>query len=202
MASITIEDIITFLLETPMFGDLDATGLSQIVHIMQVQRVRDGHAIFREGDPGDAWYVLYQGAADVLKESDFLPSRTIATIGPRACFGEMALLDHSPRSATVVSRGETTVFRFPRKDFEALLAEGNLAAYKLVYEKYLEARGKCGQSTDLSFEAVREALRKQVRQIKSTYNVDSVKFRIVVEEGRAKVKAVPQGAAAPAGGAG
>ena len=50
--------------------------------------------------------------------------------------------------------------------------------------------------------AVREALRKQVRQIKSTYNVDSVKFRIVVEEGRAKVKAVPQGAAAPAGGAG
>ena len=109
MASITIEDIITFLLEAPMFGDLDATGLSQIVHIMQVQRVRDGHAIFREGDPGDAWYVLYQGAADVLKESDFLPSRTIATIGPRACFGEMALLDHSPRSATVVARGDVTV---------------------------------------------------------------------------------------------
>lgn len=81
-------------------------------------------------------------------------------------------------------------------------AEREERAYKLVYDKYLEARGKCGQSTDLSFEAVREALRKQVRQIKSTYNVDSVKFRIVVEEGRAKVKAVPQGAAAPAGGAG
>lgn len=81
-------------------------------------------------------------------------------------------------------------------------AEREDRAYKLVYEKYLEARGKCGQSTDLSFEAVREALRKQVRQIKSTYNVDSVKFRIVVEEGRAKVKAVPQGAAPPATGAG
>lgn len=67
-------------------------------------------------------------------------------------------------------------------------------AYKLVYEKYMEARAKCGQSTDLGFEAVREALSKQVRQIKSTYNVESVKFRIVVEEGKAKVKAVPQGA--------
>lgn len=144
MASITIEDIITFLLETPMFGDLDATGLSQIVHIMQVQRVRDGHAIFREGDPGDAWYVLYQGAADVLKESDFLPSRTIASIGPRACFGEMALLDHSPRSATVVARGDVTVFRFPRAEFDELLAENNLAAYKLVYEmaKVLAARAR------------------------------------------------------------
>jgi hypothetical protein len=69
-------------------------------------------------------------------------------------------------------------------------------AYKLVYEKYLEARTQCGQSTDVSFEAVRDALRKQVRQIKATYNVESVKFRIVVEEGRAKVKAVPQQPAA------
>ncbi len=73
-------------------------------------------------------------------------------------------------------------------------------AYTLVYEKYVEARGKCGQSTDISFDTVREALRKQVRQIKSTYQCDGVKFRIVVEEGKAKVKALPQGAtAAPSG---
>lgn len=73
-------------------------------------------------------------------------------------------------------------------------------AYKLVYDKYLEARAKCGQSTDLSFDAVRDALRKQVRQIKATYNTEQVKFRIVVEEGRAKVKAVP--VQAPGGSAG
>jgi hypothetical protein len=63
--------------------------------------------------------------------------------------------------------------------------------YRLVYEKYLEARKQCGQSADVGFEAVREALSKQVRQIKSTYNVESVKFRVVVEEGKAKLKAVP-----------
>ena len=65
-------------------------------------------------------------------------------------------------------------------------------AYRAVYDKYIEARETCGQSVDLSFDAVRDALRTQVRQIKSTYNVDSVKFRIVVENGKAKVKAVPQ----------
>lgn len=69
------------------------------------------------------------------------------------------------------------------------------AAYKIVYARYIEAREKCGQSTDLSFDAVREALHKQVRTIKSTYNCESVKFRIVVEEGKAKVKALPQNAA-------
>ena len=70
-------------------------------------------------------------------------------------------------------------------------------AFKLVYDKYMEARAKCGQSTDLGFDAVRDALRKQVRQIKSAYACDTVKFRIVVEEGKAKVKALPQGGTAP-----
>ncbi|MDP2308308.1 MAG: MXAN_5187 C-terminal domain-containing protein [Pseudomonadota bacterium] len=66
-------------------------------------------------------------------------------------------------------------------------------AYKMVYDRYMEARGKCGQGTDISFDAVREALRKQVRQIKSTYQCEGVKFRVVVEDGKAKVKALPQG---------
>lgn len=143
-ASITLEQIINFLLEAPMFGDLDAAQLSQIVHIMQIQRVRDGQVIFREGDPGDAWYVIYEGVADVFKSEEFLPDRKVATLGPRACFGEMAILDHSPRSASVVARGEATVFRFPRKEFEHLLREDNLAAYKLIYEmaKVLSARSR------------------------------------------------------------
>ncbi len=80
---------------------------------------------------------------------------------------------------------------------EAVLAERQARmereerGYRLVFEKYIEARRQCGQSADLGFEAVREALSKQVRQIKSTYNVESVKFRVVVEEGKAKLKAVP-----------
>jgi CRP-like cAMP-binding protein len=123
MTTITLEQIITFLLEAPMFGDLDPGQLSEVVHIMQVRRVRDGQPIFREGDPGDAWYVIFEGGADVTKNNDFGPPKVISQIGPRACFGEMAILDHSPRSATVVARGETTVFRFPRDAFEALLAE-------------------------------------------------------------------------------
>ncbi len=144
MSTITLEQIITFLLEAPMFGDLDPTELSEIVHIMQVRRVRDGQAIFAEGDPGDAWYVIYDGAADVSKADDSGPPKVIAALGPRACFGEMAILDHSPRSASVIARGDSTVFRFPRNDFEELLAGDNLAAYKLVYEmaKVLATRAR------------------------------------------------------------
>jgi CRP-like cAMP-binding protein len=157
VSSITLEQIINFLLEAPMFGDLDAIQLSQIVHIMQVQRARDGQIIFREGDPGDAWYVIFEGLADVYKSDEFLPSRRIASLGPRACFGEMAILDHSPRSASVVARGEATVFRFPRKEFELLLKEDNLAAYKLIYEM---AKVLCSRSRNTA-QQLSEALADQ-----------------------------------------
>ncbi len=65
------------------------------------------------------------------------------------------------------------------------------AAYKAVYDKYLAARKKCGQSEDIAFESIRDVLQKQVRTIKSRYRCTSVKFRVTVEEGKAKVKAVP-----------
>lgn len=142
MSTITLEQIITFLLETPMFARLDPTELSEIVHIMKVQKVRAGAAIFKEGASGDSWYVLYEGTAEVRKGSEFLPSQVIAVLQERACFGEMAILDHSARSATVVAQTPCTVFRFPRGEFDELLADGNLAAYKLIYEmaKVLAAR--------------------------------------------------------------
>lgn len=142
MSTITLEQIITFLLETSMFAKLDPAELSEVVHIMKVQKVRAGAAIFREGAIGDSWYVMYEGTAEVRKGNEFLPSQTIAVLQERACFGEMAILDHSARSASVVALTACTVFRFPRGEFEELLADGNLAAYKLIYEmaKVLAAR--------------------------------------------------------------
>lgn len=144
MTSITLEQIINFLLDAPMFGGLDPTELSEVVHILQVQRVREEHIIFREGDPGEAWYVLYDGEVSVLKADHNGVPHEVARLGPRSCFGEMAILDHSPRSATVVSIGDATVFKFPRSAFERLLREQNLAAYKLIFEmaKVLAARSR------------------------------------------------------------
>ena len=131
--SITLEQIITFLLEAPMFGDLDPTELSQIVHIMQVQGLQEGQHVFREGDNGDAWYVLYEGEVEVIKDAG-TGTRVLAQLGPRACFGEMAILYGSSRSATVRAKTKATAFRFPRLEFLELLEAGNLAAYKLVLQ--------------------------------------------------------------------
>lgn len=131
---LSLEHIISFLLGTPMFGDLDAHELSEIVHIMQVQYVRAEQILFREGHLGDAWYVVFEGELEVVGGRPTSPhARTLARLGPAACFGEMSILDGSPRSASVRAIKASTVFKFPRADFLDLLDDGNLAAFKLVY---------------------------------------------------------------------
>jgi hypothetical protein len=60
-----------------------------------------------------------------------------------------------------------------------------------VYDTFVAARKKCGQSADLSYSAVREVLRGQSRNIRSQYRCEEVRFKVTVEKGKAKVKAVP-----------
>jgi CRP/FNR family cyclic AMP-dependent transcriptional regulator len=160
--SLTLEQVIKFLLETPLFEDLDSAELGEVVRVMQIQRVRPLHAIFKEGEEGDAWFVIYSGEADVEKRDPFSPKRKVATLGAHACFGEMAVLDDSSRSASVVARTDVTLFRFPSVPFQDLLGENNLAAYKLVHAmaKTLCARQRriTQQLTDMIQESETDAL--------------------------------------------
>lgn len=71
------------------------------------------------------------------------------------------------------------------------------AAFRQIYDRYMDARKKCGQSTDMEYEAMQRALRAQVKNIKSRYQCDRVSFRIQVEGGKAKLKALPKAKAKP-----
>ncbi|MCB9678395.1 MAG: cyclic nucleotide-binding domain-containing protein [Alphaproteobacteria bacterium] len=163
MSSPTLEQIINFLLDTPMFGDLDANELSQVVHIMQVRTLAAGDVIFREAEPGDAWYVVYEGEVDVVKDAGD-GRRVVANLGPRTCFGEMAILDGSPRSATVLAKTSVTAFRFPRVEFNELLGQGTLAAYKLVYQIALVLVSRQRQTTSCLVSLLKQDAPAVVRQ--------------------------------------
>lgn len=132
-AKVTRERLITFLLETPMFEELEPSELMEIIHIVKTEEYREGDVVFSEGDPGDAWYVLYRGAVEVLKHGATGEKR-ITTLGPQACFGEISILDGSPRSATVRVTEDSLVFRVPRDSFSELTDNGHLVAYKLLHQ--------------------------------------------------------------------
>ena len=66
------------------------------------------------------------------------------------------------------------------------------STYKDVYDRYLEARRIAGQHTEVDFDRVRSAIKRQVKTIQSRYKCSSVKFKVQVEDGVARIKAVPQ----------
>ena len=129
--SISLEGVVGFLVATPLFDGLDSAERADVVRIMEVTRLREGETVFREGDLGDAWYVISEGTARVLKEGDGA-RQEIAKLSRGEMFGEMAILDGSARSATVEATSDLTLFRFRRSRFDDLLDQGSLGAYKLV----------------------------------------------------------------------
>lgn len=67
-----------------------------------------GATIIREGEPGDAAYIIVAGRCDIRKEMP-AGTETLMSIGPGAVFGEMAIMTEGPRTATVVATERTTV---------------------------------------------------------------------------------------------
>jgi len=127
----SLDTVVSFLVSTPFFDGLDPADRAEVVRIMEVRRLTDGEEAFHEGDPGDAWYVIFEGRARVLRDGPG-GATEIRLLERGSCFGEMAILDAQPRSATIEAVGPLTVFCFRRERFELLLDQGSLGAYKLV----------------------------------------------------------------------
>ena len=63
--------------------------------------------------------------------------------------------------------------------------------FRSVYDQLVDARRQTGQNTNISFDSVRDSLKKQSRMIKSKFKCDDVQFRVEIQDGKPKMKAVP-----------
>lgn len=65
------------------------------------------------------------------------------------------------------------------------------SSYQSVYDQLIEARRKTGQGTNISFDSIKATLEKQTKAIRAQYKCDSVRFKISIQDGKAKMKATP-----------
>ncbi len=135
-AEFPLDEVIRFLLDTPMFEHLNEDELSTLVHVLELQPFKEGEVLFRAGDAGDAWFVIYQGVVEI-SHFGIEGTRVLTRLGPHGCFGEMAVLDGDSRSAKAKATSKGTLFRVPKASFNRLLREGDLAAYKIVHRMAL-----------------------------------------------------------------
>src|SRR5260221_8913614 len=81
-------------------------------------RLAPGETLFKAGDPGDAMYVLLNGTLDILVGDKVVENSTRGAI-----IGEMALIDQSPRGATVVARATATLAKLDALPFQRLISQ-------------------------------------------------------------------------------
>ena len=94
-----------------------------MARLFTIERYADGDTVVMAGARGDSLHVILNGSARVRT-----PSGHTATLGADDCFGELALIDGAPRSATVTAVGELTTARLDRSAFTKLLkAEPGIA---------------------------------------------------------------------------
>lgn len=115
----TLERILT-LKSVEMFEQASEQVLAEVAEVLEEVEVKRGEVIFRRGDLGDGMYIIVDGRVRVF-DGDV----TLGVLGERAIFGELALLDPEPRSASIAALEDTRLFRLDREAFAELMA-GNI----------------------------------------------------------------------------
>jgi trk system potassium uptake protein TrkA len=116
MDDVGLEDRISLLEGVWLFSTCEPHELEQIAAMAQSRTADVGTCVTVEGDPGDEFFVIVDGAAIATVEGD-----EVGRIGPGGFFGEMALIDGGERVATVTAREQLHLLVFGRHEFNEML---------------------------------------------------------------------------------
>ena len=113
----TVEKIM-YLKSAPLFAKVTGEDLGPLAHVAEEEIHVKGAHIVEEGESGESLYVIVHGKVGIQHGAEVL-----ATLGPGEAFGEMAVLDNAPRSASAVALEDTEVLRIGSQEFYEILHE-------------------------------------------------------------------------------
>ena len=126
--------IIDRLKEISFFSDIPEHDLRQIAEIMVEKSYRKGAVIIEERTEAERFFIIYRGKIEITKKFESDEEFVLSVQSDGDFFGEMALLDEQPRSATARALEPTIVLETSRKNFETLLYKAPMLAYRIMRE--------------------------------------------------------------------
>lgn len=124
--------ILPILKKIPLFNELTEEDHAEIIKHITMQYFPADYTLFNEGDMGDKLYILKSGMVKIFHSGD--PDNAVAMLGPNEFFGEMALFEDRPRSASAITTAESEVFLLEKADFYDLVLKNQSIAGKLSEE--------------------------------------------------------------------
>jgi CRP/FNR family transcriptional regulator, cyclic AMP receptor protein len=115
------------LKKVPLFAGLDDKELESIASSMRERRFKAGDTVTQEGAGGVGFFVVEEGEADVN-----VGGEAKGSVGPGDYFGEIALINESPRTATLTARTDMVCYGMTPWDFRPLVESNSTIAWKLL----------------------------------------------------------------------
>jgi CRP/FNR family cyclic AMP-dependent transcriptional regulator len=151
------------LRRSPLFSGIEEADVERCCEALRHRHFRRGETIFHVDDPGDTLHIVVSGAVLVeVPSPEGGEPAILATLGAGDCFGELALLDGAPRSATVVAVEPTETLVLARSLFEELVESSPTLRRALFASLAAEVRRLTGRIEDLHFLGLGERLASRI----------------------------------------
>lgn len=121
------------LAKVPFFDGLTPEALAMIAQVTTEETHASGTRLFQYGDPGDKLYIILEGKVRISREVGGMGEEALAVLGPGEVFGEMALLDESPRSAGALAHERCRLLVITKDAFDDLLFLHKDLAYEVLW---------------------------------------------------------------------
>jgi hypothetical protein len=120
--AISLIERVIFLRQVPLFADLAPADLERVAEIAEERGYADGETIAAEGELGDELHIVVEGVVSVVQDRDG-SDHELARRTAGDSVGEMSLITHTPRIASLVASGPARTIRIGRREFESMLRE-------------------------------------------------------------------------------
>jgi CRP-like cAMP-binding protein len=128
-----MDDRLAQLARVELFAGLKPAALELIAKVAAEESHALGTKIFQHGDAGDKLYLILEGKVRISREVPGMGEEALAVLGPGQMFGEMALLDESPRSADARVHERCRLLAIPKDGFDDLLFLHKDLAYEVLW---------------------------------------------------------------------
>lgn len=126
------DQALSLLSRIPFFNGFSRSEMREVERIIERRIFGSGEAIFEQERPGVAMYIVLSGEVEVVQENDDGKRTELSRVNSGSCFGELALLNDTPQSATAAATKETKLGVLRRSDFLSLVEQRPKLGVKIL----------------------------------------------------------------------